>query len=283
MEANPIDVSDEFCERTSSLGINRLSIGGQSFQQSKLKRLDRDHTPEQLIASVECAKKYFPSVSLDLIFAAPDETLEGWQNDLLTAIELEVQHISTYGLTFEKGARFWGMRERREILSIPEELELKLYQEAMKSLCSHNFEHYEVSNFAKPGHSCKHNQNYWLGKSWWAFGPSAARFIGNQRSVNHRGTIEYIRRIEQHRSPVEELEHLTLDQLIRERFVFGMRQLAGVNWNSLKSEGEASTRDSIEEVIVKHVAAGWMLRDGENVRLSRDGLFISDALWSEYL
>ena len=101
--------------------------------------------------------------------------------------------------------------------------------------------------------------------------------------MNHRGTLKYIRRIEQNRSPVHELEQLSLDQLIRERFVFGMRQLAGVNWNSLKSEAEAATRNSMEEVILKHISAGWMLRDGENVRLSRDGLFISDALWSEYL
>ena len=283
MEANPLDVTDEFCEQTSSLGVNRLSIGGQSFQLSKLQRLERDHSPAQLTASVKCAKKYFSSISLDLIFAAPDETLVGWRDDLKSAIELDVQHISTYGLTFEKGARFWGMRERHEILSLPEELELELYKEAMKSLCDNEFEHYEISNFAKPGHACKHNQNYWLGTPWWAFGPSAARFVGSNRSVNHRGTIEYIRRIEQNRSPVEELEHLSLDQKIRERFVFGMRQLAGVNWNSLKSEAETSTRNSIEEVILRHIEAGWMLRDGENVCLSRDGLFISDALWSEYL
>ena len=283
MEANPLDVTDEFCAQTSSLGVNRLSIGGQSFQLSKLQRLERDHSPAQLTASVKCAKNLFPSISLDLIFAAPDETLVGWRDDLKKAIELDVQHISTYGLTYEKGARFWGMRERHEILSLPEELELELYREAMVSLCDNGFEHYEISNFAKPGHSCKHNQNYWLGTPWWAFGPSAARFVGSNRSVNHRGTIEYIRRIEQNRSPVEELERLSLDQKIRERFVFGMRQLAGVNWNSLKCEAETATRNSIEEVILKHIEAGWMLRDGENVCLSRDGLFISDALWSEYL
>jgi len=100
MEANPLDVTDEFCEQILSLGINRLSIGGQSFQPSKLLRLERDHSPEQLIKSVERAKNYFSSVSLDLIFAAPNESLAGWQDDLKTAIELNVHHVSTYGLTF---------------------------------------------------------------------------------------------------------------------------------------------------------------------------------------
>ena len=283
METNPLDVTDEFCEQIASLGINRLSIGGQSFQPSKLLQLERDHSPEQLIESVERAMNYFSSVSLDLIFAAPNETLSGWQEDVRTAIELGVHHVSTYGLTFEKGARFWGMRERHEIDSLPEELELELYKEAIDALCNHGFKHYEISNFAKLGHDCKHNQNYWLGKPWWAFGPSAARYIGGIRSVNHRGTIEYIRRIERNRSPVDEIEHLTSDQILRERFVFGMRQLAGVNWNSLKSEADSTTGDSIETAMGKHIAAGWMLRNGENVRLSREGLFISDALWSEYL
>ena len=175
------------------------------------------------------------------------------------------------------------MRQRHEIDSLPEELELELYQEAIESLCNHGLEHYEISNFAKQGHRCKHNQNYWLGNPWWAFGPSAARFIGASRSVNHRGTIEYIRRIEKNRSPVDEVEHLSAAQILRERFVFGMRQLAGVNWNSLRFEADASTCNSIETAMGKHVAAGWMQWNGENVRLSREGLFISDALWSEYL
>ena len=283
MEANPLDTTDSFCRHVTSLGVNRLSIGGQSFQAAKLKRLERDHSPEQLKESVWIAMEHFDSVSLDLIFAAPDETLDGWCKDLAQAIELGVQHVSTYGLTFEKGARFWGMRERHEIESVPEDLELELYKRAIDFLCQHGFEHYEISNFAKPGHSCRHNQNYWLGKPWWAFGPSAARYISGNRSVNHRGTLEYIRRIESYRSVVDEFERLTPEQSVRERFVFGMRQLAGVNWETLKSETEPAIGQSMEMAIEKHIAAGWMVRDGDQIRLSREGLFISDALWSEYL
>lgn len=283
MEANPLDVTEAFCRHVQSLGVNRLSIGGQSFQSSKLQRLERDHSPDQLVERVRIALQHFERVSLDLIFAAPEETLDGWHDDLQRALELGVQHISTYGLTFEKGARFWGMRERNEIASVPEDLELELYKHAIDLLCQNGFEHYEISNFAKPGHACKHNQNYWLGKPWWAFGPSAARYLGGTRSVNHRGTLEYIRRVEGHRSAVDEFEPLTPEQMVRERFVFGMRQMVGVNWESMKLEAEPATRQSIEIAIDKHVAAGWMVREGEQVRLSREGLFISDALWSEYL
>ena len=283
METNPLDVTDEFCRQIKSLGINRLSIGGQSFQSEKLLRLERDHTPKQFAAAVKLATQHFSSISIDLIFAAPKETLADWQFDLKTAIGLGVQHISTYGLTFEKGARFWGMRERNEIDSLSEELELDMYKEAIGSLCNHGFEHYEISNFAKAGHTCRHNQNYWLGNPWWAFGPSAARYVCGNRSVNHRGTIEYIRRIEQNRCPVDEFEKLTPEQMVREKFVFGMRQLAGVNWQSLQSEADATTCKSIDATIQRHIEAGWMRLDGANIRLSREGLFISDALWSEYL
>ncbi len=283
MECNPLDITNDFCDQIRSLGVNRLSIGGQSFQNEKLLQLERDHTRQQLIDSVKTARQYFSAVSLDLIFAAPNETLAGWQEDLSIAVELGVQHVSTYGLTFEKGARFWGMKQRNEIAPVTEDVELELYQEAIASLVNNGYEHYEVSNFAKFGFACRHNQNYWQGKAWWAFGPSAARFLGHCRSVNHRGTMEYMRRIEKNTSPVDEFERLSIDQMIRERFVFGMRQLSGVNWHALKSEAYDSTVRSIDVAIERHIQEGWMVREGETVRLSRQGLFISDALWSEYL
>ncbi len=283
IEANPLDISDSFCEHICSRGINRISIGGQSFQPTKLLRLERDHSPEELIESVERSHKFFSSVSLDLIFGAPNETFSGWQTDLKTAIELGVHHLSTYGLTFEKGSRFWGMRERHEIESIPEELELAMYEEAIDRLSRAGLEHYEISNFAKPSHRCRHNQSYWLGESWWAFGPSAARFVGGTRSVNHRSTLEYIRRIEQNRSTIHEMEKLSNEQRVREKFVFGMRQMEGVNWTAMRLEAEPSVATAIDAAIEKHIAGGWMIRDRERIRLTRAGLFVSDALWGDYL
>jgi len=283
IEANPLDITDCFCEHICSRGINRISIGGQSFQPTKLIRLERDHSPKELLESVERSLKFFSSVSLDLIFGAPNETFSGWQTDLQTAIELGVHHLSTYGLTFEKGSRFWGMRERHEIESIPEELELAMYEEAIDRLSSAGFEHYEISNFAKPSHRCRHNQSYWLGESWWAFGPSAARFVGGTRSVNHRGTLEYIRRIEQNRAAIDELENLSNEQRVREKFVFGMRQMQGVNWTAMRLETEPSVATAIDAAVEKHIAGGWLMRDGEWIRLTRAGLFVSDALWGDYL
>jgi oxygen-independent coproporphyrinogen-3 oxidase len=236
-----------------------------------------------LTRAIELSKQFMGSVSLDLIFAAPGESLDVWRRDLATAIACEVDHLSTYGLTYEKGARFWGLRARNELVAVSEDEELDMYAQGIDVLTDAGFEHYEISNFARPGHACQHNQTYWKGSPWWAFGPSAARFLGDVRSVNHRSTLTYLRRIEGGESPVEERDMLTPSQKIRERFVFGMRQLAGVNWDELAIEADASTREAIALKIAEHVEAGWMQREGDRVRLTRRGLFVSDGLWSHYL
>jgi oxygen-independent coproporphyrinogen-3 oxidase len=283
IEANPIDVTPERLALWKSLGIDRVSLGGQSFDSRKLMALERDHTPEQLLAAIESAKRSMGSVSLDLIFAAPGETLEVWERDLAMAIASGVDHISTYGLTYEKGAKFWGRRERNQLSAISEDDELAMYTLAIETLSSSGMEHYEISNFARPGHPCRHNRTYWQGNPWWAFGPSAARYIGNVRSVNHRSTLTYLRRIEAGQSPVDEREILSESQKIRERFVFGMRQMAGIDWSELASQSDAQTRDSLAAKIAEHIEAGWMQREGDRVRLTRRGLFLSDSLWHHYL
>jgi oxygen-independent coproporphyrinogen-3 oxidase len=283
IEANPLDIRADSLHLWKDVGINRISIGGQSFDPAKLKRLERDHSPDELDRAIEAAQSVMDSVSLDLIFAAPDETLATWHSDLLHAIQSGVNHLSTYGLTYEKGARFWGERERQILKPVDEDTELEMYLDAIDTLSSHGFEHYEISNFAKPDQACRHNQAYWNGDSWWAFGPSAARYVGGVRSVNHRGTLEYLRRLETGCSPVIEREELTLDQQWRERFVFGMRQLRGVPWQSWQSHVPANVRESINQKIAEHIEHGWMHEIEDHVRLTRKGLVVSDSLWSEYL
>lgn len=283
IEANPIDITRERLELWKAYGIERVSLGGQSFNSHKLATLERDHSPEQLRAAIDMAKQTMDSVSLDLIFAAPNETLPTWERDLATAIECDVDHLSTYGLTYEKGAKFWGQRERNQLRTVSEEDELAMYALAIDTLSGSGYEHYEISNFAKPGHACRHNQTYWKGNSWWAFGPSAARYVGDVRSVNHRSTLAYLRRIEAGDSPVDERELLSPSQKIRERFVFGMRQIAGIDWSELASQADVETRDAIASKIGEHVEAGWMQRVGDRVRLTQSGLFLSDSLWHHYL
>lgn len=282
-EANPLDCDADKLDQLRAAGVTRLSVGGQSFHNAKLKLLERDHTAEQLSETLSAARPIFPEISVDLIFAAPGETLEQWRTDLHRAIEHGVDHVSTYGLTIEKGSAFFGRQLRGQLSELPEELELEMYWMAASELTTAGLEHYEVSNFARPGHTCRHNEAYWLGKPWWAFGPGAAGFDGQTRTVNHRSLHTYLRRIQQGQSPVEETDALDAEQQLRERLVFGLRRLAGIDLDSFISEAFPNPEQLFEPHLSRAVEAGWLVRDGQHLRLSQAGLVISDGLWPDFL
>jgi oxygen-independent coproporphyrinogen III oxidase len=176
-EANPLDVTSEKLEMLRNHGVNRLSLGGQSFSEQKLRVLERDHRPEQLRVALERSAGVFDNLSLDLIFAAPGETLDQWKHDLETALALPIRHLSTYGLTIERGAKFYGRMLRNDLHEVDSDSQLAMYEAAIDRLAPNGWEHYEVSSFALPGYRCRHNQTYWLGGPWWAFGPGAASFL----------------------------------------------------------------------------------------------------------
>ena len=283
IEANPRDITESNLKRWRDFGINRVSIGGQSFQSRKLKVLERDHSSAELTRAIELAISMVPRVSLDLIFAAPEETLDEWYKDLTQVIRCGVGHVSTYGLTIEKGASFYGRLQRQEISKIDEQIELDMYNLAIDTLGASGIEQYEISNFAVDGQACQHNQAYWNSDRWWGFGPSAASYLGSTRAVNHRGTLQYLRKIESGVSPIAEQECLSLEQQCRERFVFGMRQRKGVQWEQLRLQFPRQAAIQIQKRLENHIGHGWIERHGQYVRLTRSGLVISDGLWNEYL
>ena len=282
IEANPNDLSVEKCKLLADQGVTRISIGGQSFDSNKLKMLGRDHNGDDLNIAVETANRFFSRVSLDLIFGVPQESLDVWKRDLQLAVASGVQHVSTYGLTYEKGAAFWGQLQRGNIVAAAEEQELAMYFEAIDQLSSSGMVHYEVSNFARTGYACRHNETYWTARPWWGFGPGAASFVDGVRRVNHRSTGKYLQRIEAGQSPVAETEIIDWVQWTRERFVFGMRKMVGVDWDELEEIGEPESLLSMRPTIEKHIQNGWFIREQSRVRLSRPGLAVSDALWPEY-
>ena len=232
VEANPADVDDALLAQLAQLGVNRISLGGQSFDRDKLKLLERDHSPEQLTEAISIARRHIASVSVDLIFGLPGETLAIWQRDLDTALALAPDHISTYGLTFERGTAFWSRLAKGNLTRIDEETEGAMYAAAIDTLASAGFQHYEVSNFARPGHRCRHNEIYWAGGGYWAAGPGAARFVDGRRETNHRSTTTWLRRVLAGTSPVAESETLPPRDRARELLVFGMRRMAGVERQS---------------------------------------------------
>jgi oxygen-independent coproporphyrinogen-3 oxidase len=283
VEANPTDVDAAMIEALAALGVTRLSLGGQSFRADKLRLLERDHAPAQIARAVARAQSAGMQVSLDLIFAAPGEKLDQWRDDLDAALELRPDHVSTYGLTFERGTAFWSRRLRGELAETDEGLQRDMFALAIDRLTTAGFEHYEVSNFARPGRRSRHNQVYWSGAGYFAVGPGAARYVNGVRETNHRSTTTYLRRVLNGKSPVAEREQLSPEARGRELLVFGLRRIEGVSHRKF----EATTGYDIEQMIgaplQKFISLGLLSDDGERIRLTREGLFVSDALWPEML
>jgi oxygen-independent coproporphyrinogen-3 oxidase len=233
--------------------------------------------------AIERCRPLFPSLALDLIFAVPGETLQTWLADLEAAIAAGADHLSTYGLTFEKGAAFWGRRQRGQVQPVDEELERELYEAAINTLTAAGFEHYEVSNFARPGHRCRHNEAYWRGQSYFAVGPGAARYVDGWRETNHRSTTTWLNRVLAGQSPVAERERLPPADAARERLVFGLRMLEGVDRSSFAAATELEIDHLVGDALRRFVDQGLLEDTGDRIRLTRAGLLVSDALWPAFL
>ncbi len=283
VEANPSDLDETRLALLASRGVNRISLGGQSFDARKLRVLERDHTPESLRAAVRAAQRHIKAVSLDLIFGVPGESLEVWLADLAAAMELGPQHVSTYGLTFERGTAFWSRLLAGDLGRLDEELERDMYLAAIDTLAANGFEHYEVSNFARPGYRCRHNETYWLGGSYFAIGPGAARYVAGRREMNHRSTTTYLNRVLAGQSPVAEAEQLDDEDRARERLVFGLRRLEGVEREAFLAETGWTVDALAGPSLGRFVEQGLLVDEGYRLRLSRAGLLVSDAIWPHFL
>jgi len=283
VEANPADVTPPLVDLLCELGVNRLSLGGQSFRDEKLKLLERDHTGRDVGRVVSLAKGAGLRVALDLIFATPGETLDDWLADVDAAIALEPDHVSTYGLTFERGTEFWSRRERGELRAADEVLERDMYAAAIDRLTAAGFEHYEVSNFARPGRRSRHNEAYWSGDGYFASGPGAARYVNGIRETNHRSTTTWLHRVMAGESPVGEREQLEPEARARELLVFSLRRIAGVSRTEFTRRSGQSVDELIAGALTKFVNWGLLESDGDRLRLTREGLFVSDAIWPELL
>jgi coproporphyrinogen III oxidase-like Fe-S oxidoreductase len=265
------------------LEVTRLSLGGQSFRAEKLQLLERDHAGADITAAVNWALAAGMQVSLDLIFATLDETLAEWEADLDAAIALEPHHVSTYGLTFEQGTAFWNRKSRGDLAEVDEELQREMYALAIDRLVAAGYEHYEVSNFARPDCHSRHNQVYWSGEGYFAAGPGAARYVNGIRETNHRSTTAYLKSVLSGQSHVAEREELTAEARARELLVFSLRRIGGVSRTDFRNRSNYGIEELIDAPLKKFINFGLLADDGERIRLTREGLFVSDAIWPEML
>ena len=283
VEANPGDLDRQRMQTLAHYGVNRISLGAQSFRSQKLALLERDHLAEDILEAVWLVREAGMKLSLDLIFATPGETLQEWQDDLTAVLELEPEHISTYGLTFERGTTFWSRLHRGELSTVPEELDREMYLAAIDLMTAARYQHYEISNFGKPSHLSRHNEVYWEGKGYYAAGPGAARYVDGVRSTNHRSTFTYLKRIQVGKSPLAEQEQLNPEQRAREMLVFGLRRIAGVDRQDFSKRSGYTVEDLSEKEIAHFVQHGLLTANDQNVRLTQAGLLVSDSMWPHLL
>ncbi|MGE4003240.1 MAG: radical SAM family heme chaperone HemW, partial [Planctomycetaceae bacterium] len=284
VEANPLDLDDETIAVLVEAGVNRVSLGAQSFDAAALEVLERDHRPADIADVITRLKKHgIKNRSVDLIFGVPGQSLESWEQSLAAAASLEVEHISTYGLTYEKGTAFWKRRDEGVLMPVDEEVDRSMYALAMQRLPEAGFEQYETSNFARAGFACRHNQVYWRGESYFAFGPGAARYIGGMRSTNHRSVTTWLTRVLAGESGVAESETLTPEQRSRELVMLGLRQTAGIGLDVFAERTGYRLRDLAPAAFDRFLAEGLLEEEGGRVRLAFQGRFLADTVIAEFL
>ena len=287
VEANPDDVTPDWCRAVAALGVNRVSMGVQSFEDSILRLIGRRHTSRQAMDVVAHLREAgINNISIDLIFGLPGQTVSSWTASVEQAIALAPQHISAYGLTYEEGTRLWRQRELGEVVEVPEEQCLEMYRILVDDLQAAGYEHYEISNFALPGYHSRHNSSYWNDTPYLGLGAAAHSYDGKVRKWNPHDLHQYIDKVMADELPCE-FEELSRSERYDERVMLGLRTARGVDAERLRDDfGDEAWRYFTREA-ARHLEAG-NLRQAEDGRyvLTRDGIMLSDSiirdlLWDE--
>jgi oxygen-independent coproporphyrinogen-3 oxidase len=274
VEANPSTVRPEKARLLRQSGVTRVSLGVQSWTDSTLKTLGRTHSAEQArhTFTVLRAEK-FPSLNIDLMFSVPGQSHADWERDLAETLALRPDHVSCYCLTYEEDTEFFRKLTSGRFAQ-NEEKDAALFETTMDRLEAAGFDHYEISNYARPGHCSLHNLAYWQGADFWGFGPSAFSTRGTQRTQNVCNTTEYVRRLHADLSPTASVETLPESTRARERILFGLRMRSGVE--SLQLDPWAGE--------VQHLLKIGLLEDaGTRIRLTRRGRLLADLVGESFV
>ncbi len=278
IECNPDTLTPDKIAVLADHGVNRVSLGAQSFHAELLDVLERAHDPEEIARAVERVRQRIDNVSLDLIFGVPEQTERLWRDDLAQALALAPDHLSTYGLTYEKGTPLWKRRRRGQIRPLDDETELTLYSLAIDTLEAAGFEHYEISNFARHGKHCRHNQVYWANEAYFGFGMGAARYVLGRRELNTRDLRRYIRQALSGESVTWQSEELPPEERARETMAVQLRRAEGIDRSAFRTQTGYDLDAVAGAALTLLAEQGFLADDGSGVRLTRRGKYVSDTV-----
>ena len=280
IETNPETLTDEICSVLKDSPVNRISMGAQSFNTKHLKTLERHHDPRSVFMSAERAHRAgFDRLSIDLIYAIPDQTLAQWQDDLKRAFELPIDHISAYALTYEPNTAMTARLNRGDFQCTPDELEVDMYNSTLDAINTHGMQRYEVSNHAKPGSECKHNIAYWRNENWLAIGPSASGHLDGFRWKNTPRLDEYISTNDAGFAPICDLETPDPKRSLMDTIMMGIRVRDGLDEQQLiNAAGKHSRSTELNESIQDCIKQGWIESKDGRIQLTNDGYHFADRV-----
>lgn len=275
IEANPGDITAEKLQAWHNFGINRLSIGIQSFDDHQLRWLNRRHTAQDAKQAVELAKQYgFDNISIDIIYGLPNQTIDMLLNDIHTAIQLDIQHISTYCLTYERNTPLYQLMQNKAIVPTDDDLLNEMYDLIVNELTQNEFEHYEVSNFCKHNMYSRHNNAYWKGEEYLGIGAAAHSYNKKSRQYNEPDLLRYINNKQ---SPV--IEQLSEVDLYNEKIMLGLRTAKGIDLSQLTEQERVYCLKAAQRYIDKNQLSS----DGEHLKIKGSGWHLLDLITSELM
>ena len=283
IEANPGDLDpDKIAVLKDSL-VNRVSLGVQTFDNKMLKKIGRSHQEQDIYDNIRHLKQAgFDNISIDLIYALPGQTMDQVKENVAKAIDLDIPHMSLYSLILENHTVFMN-RMRRGKLPLPkEELEAEMFEYIIEELEKAGFEHYEISNFSKPGFESRHNLVYWDNAEYYGLGAGASGYVDGIRYKNHGPIRHYLEAVEAGKARITE-EHLTLEEKMEEELFLGLRKKTGVSKARFEEKFGVSFDQRYGQVVASLTEQGLLVPDDKQVRMTKRGLFLGDTVAEKFI
>lgn len=284
LEVNPADLTREKLSLYMEMGVNRLSFGLQSTGDSLLEVLGRRHKYLHFIRSLALAQEIgFSNLSADLMYGIPGQTPADWEQTLLTAVSLDLSHLSIYGLKVEEGTPFYDLQQQGELELPGDEEEREMFTRAGEILPYYGYRHYEISNYARTGRCSRHNLAYWENDEYLGLGPSSHGCIGRRRYANWPSLEKYVSLLRHGNLPEEREERISLELALREHMMLGLRLLEGVNLKAFREKYGVDLKDVFLKEIKKLEKMGLLEINEKAVKLTEEALPVADLVFMEFL
>ncbi|MCR8967456.1 radical SAM family heme chaperone HemW [Streptococcus zalophi] len=283
IEANPGDLTKDKIAVLKNSCVNRVSLGVQTFNNKHLKQIGRGHNESQIYESIDSLKAAgFDNISIDLIYALPNQTMADVKENVAKALTLDIPHLSLYSLILENHTVFMNKMRRGKLPLPTEDLEAEMFDYIIAEMENHGFEHYEISNFSKPGFQSQHNLMYWNNDEYYGCGAGASGYLDGIRYKNHGPIRHYLNAVEKGSSRVTE-EVLSLKEKIEEELFLGLRKKSGVSIKRFEEKFNLSFEEQYGDVVSKLYQDGLLKRTGDRVRMTKKGLFLGDSVAEKFI